>query len=1047
MSSGRSPAQDAGENIAGNAEPFYTNEDVAVLHDIVVLAQELLPALPDRERLPTNALFNAYYDILPRVGVNADHDSRYARILFKIGGLRGEGTLYEKFEEILSRMGIEIEFDQEDTADLYSQVERSQTNVEAGATGSLLQAGGSPPRGRPRRNSDSSAWNVGTAFHHARDKERRNSVSSPRKPALSTETTGHQGIDFSRQLGPNKTVQTSRVVQSEHIGTWVAAIEEQPWLDRGRSVSTHGGIRIQRQSPSVSRSHHELPTSPSNSTIDSSSKREQKLDSTNLLKGDLLSRESNTLLQTKTSLVLQHRLGHAGRRQLRLWRDRAMEAREHNAHLHNLAWQKDKHVLLSLSFENWRNLLIETRHIAETERFFAYLERRSEQARNLYLLHKAFTHWATRAFEEEERTSVARRYIIKTRTFNAWRDITAINELKVRRQVVKKFFAIWKRRWGLALSDYTRCVQIYEGNLVERVYRQWIRKVADIRADVWSSESAKRKTLFYWTIVARCANEHRRAAEEWRFVQLARRAWQIWREKTLLRIQQDREARISFNVRISSATLRKWRRETRVTPVRKALQIDAKVRLLRNTFTLWLQRARQERQATAIDRSRIIREACTNWRHKLRFQALRSHVNNHAILQSVYKWVLTERSILAQRLMNQRLHLSYLHNWIQHSKTMRERRLEQEDVAQMVAKRNGQDLLLRHWHSQLRMQQQKEADAENLFIPRRLGDVLSLWVEHVPHLRQLERWSRDAEFYFLASKMLKRWKASTEVAKREKRKVAYVQVRRTMKMRLARGVLLDWRHNVQQIRELHTRAISLNQNRTVVIGMNIFDRWRARVEELEELNTLWRATVLRKRFTSWRVRTTAFRELEVEAVMNFQERQQGQAIRKWGLLALQLRFHLHYALEIREKNLKRSFRKTFTYWQQKTVQKLPRKDLSQDVSAVTAPRAEIWSESGDDTEVDEWARGLDDPNTFTPVPGYLKTPSKRVERVTAAVARFSSTTPRAPLPSPFTRQLRGRYLSSSLSSNRKGGSRGQFGVGAEFADITEMSNDDIHGFT
>jgi hypothetical protein len=134
MSSGRSPPQDAAKTIAGNTEPFYTNEDVAVLHDIVVLAQELLPALPERERLPTNALFNAYYDILPRVGVNADYDSRYARILFKIGGLRGDGTLYEKFEEILSRMGIEIEFDQEETGDVHSQNEHSQTSVDTGTT-------------------------------------------------------------------------------------------------------------------------------------------------------------------------------------------------------------------------------------------------------------------------------------------------------------------------------------------------------------------------------------------------------------------------------------------------------------------------------------------------------------------------------------------------------------------------------------------------------------------------------------------------------------------------------------------------------------------------------------------------------------------------------------------------------------------------------------------------------------------------------------------------------------------------------------------------
>ena len=130
MSSGsRSPPQDAGNNSAGRVDPFYTNEDVAVLHDIVLLAQELLPSLPERERLPTNALFNTYYDILPRLGINADHDSRYARILFKIGGLRGEGTLYDKFEEVLSRMGIEIEFDEREP-DSDRQHEDAQADLE-----------------------------------------------------------------------------------------------------------------------------------------------------------------------------------------------------------------------------------------------------------------------------------------------------------------------------------------------------------------------------------------------------------------------------------------------------------------------------------------------------------------------------------------------------------------------------------------------------------------------------------------------------------------------------------------------------------------------------------------------------------------------------------------------------------------------------------------------------------------------------------------------------------------------------------------------------
>ena len=113
-----------------------TLTDVAILHDIVVHAQELLPSLPERERLPTNALFHAYYSILPGIGIDADHDSRYARVLFKIGGTRSDGSLYEKFEAVLARMGIEIQFDQENT---------SEGEAEGGTTEAGFDQGSDPP--------------------------------------------------------------------------------------------------------------------------------------------------------------------------------------------------------------------------------------------------------------------------------------------------------------------------------------------------------------------------------------------------------------------------------------------------------------------------------------------------------------------------------------------------------------------------------------------------------------------------------------------------------------------------------------------------------------------------------------------------------------------------------------------------------------------------------------------------------------------------------------------------------------------------------------
>jgi protein SFI1 len=1060
MSSGRSLPQDAGKIIAGNAEPFYTNEDVAVLHDIVVLAQELLPKLPDRERLPTNALFNAYYDILPRVGVNADYDSRYARILFKIGGLRGQGTLYEKFEEILSRMGIEIEFDHEETGEIYSQLGDSQTSLEAAAPDLISQDENTSSRGRRRRNSESSGWNVRNEVA-PQHRERRNSFSSLRKNPSSPDSAGQrfpQDTNLFQPFKPSRTSDGSGGDEDQHIvRAWVASAQEKPHIERGMPVSTHShsDMQVERGPPALAPGHHGPPASPSisgsdevqpeiNAALAASSHREQGLHSLNTYKGHLLGQGPENLMQTKDSLALQHHLSLLAKRQLQLWRNKAVTFREENAELNSLALQKDTNILLSLAMENWRNSLLEKRHIAETERFFAHLEQRSVQARNLYLLHKAFTHWGISAFEAGERTSIARRHIIKTRTFNAWRDITAINELKVRRQVIKKFFGIWKRRHDSISSTHATSVQIDESNLLKKTYGQWVRNVSEKKATTWWSENAKQLSLFQWTIAAGAIRTNQHVAEEERLLRLARNSWRIWRAKTLSQVRHDWEAKCFHQGRFCSFTLRKWRRETGVIPAKKTLQADVNVRLLRDAFALWLHRSRQERQAAATDRLRIIREAWTNWRHKLRFQVLEACVNERVILRSVYKWVLAERSVLAQRVVTQRLLLDCLNSWTRKSKTLREQKWAQEDLAQSFARNRSRYLTLQCLHSRLRAKQQHEADAANFFVPRILGGLLSQWSERSHHLQQLERWSRDAEYYFLASRTLKRWKISRESAKREKLKAAYAQVRRTKKMNLARSVLFYWRHKAQKILELQARAIHLYQNRTVIIGMNIFDRWRARVDELQELESLWREGVLSRQFSFWRSRTSAFRQLEVEAIITFQERQQSHAVKKWSLLTLQLRSQSRYATEIREKNLKRSFRKIFAYWQQRTGQRIPVKSSRRDVRdpLEATPRAEFWSEFGDDTEVDEWAKGLDEPNASTPIPGYLKTPSKRMERVTAAAARLSSTTPRAPLPSPFERQMRARYLGGLLGVRKS-----QLSIGADFADIAGTSNNDDHEIT
>ncbi|KAL2265152.1 hypothetical protein VTJ83DRAFT_6252 [Remersonia thermophila] len=95
----------------------YSDTDIALVHQIVTLAETLLPNLPERDRLPTTALFLAAEVIFRERGVDDPDEipSHIARLIFKIGGVRSEGTLTEKFFSVLEALGIQLELVASDT--------------------------------------------------------------------------------------------------------------------------------------------------------------------------------------------------------------------------------------------------------------------------------------------------------------------------------------------------------------------------------------------------------------------------------------------------------------------------------------------------------------------------------------------------------------------------------------------------------------------------------------------------------------------------------------------------------------------------------------------------------------------------------------------------------------------------------------------------------------------------------------------------------------------------------------------------------------------
>ncbi|RYP33038.1 hypothetical protein DL767_004949 [Monosporascus sp. MG133] len=89
----------------------YSDDHIKILYDIVVRAEGLLPTLPEAYRRPIPALLKAYNEVLPEYGIHPEDDQQITKLVFKVGGVFGRGSLMDKFRTVLSRMNITIELD------------------------------------------------------------------------------------------------------------------------------------------------------------------------------------------------------------------------------------------------------------------------------------------------------------------------------------------------------------------------------------------------------------------------------------------------------------------------------------------------------------------------------------------------------------------------------------------------------------------------------------------------------------------------------------------------------------------------------------------------------------------------------------------------------------------------------------------------------------------------------------------------------------------------------------------------------------------------
>lgn len=1041
--------------------------DVELLYNILSSAEQH----PDVETLPFRAIFAAYDEVLAQQGLDPNHDQVYLRFLFRLGDKKLPGqSLYESFDSLLEELGIRLEFTSKEDGILDITRNLNGDEVDDGFETGALSNGGSTRRTPSRRASFHSLYDAENDNSRANRSRNRSHIHS-RSPSSQRQSTQRlppreRPATRASTRPTEKTHQRPNVSQPSAISLGGGRLTAQEFASnlqhyqrRSASALGNGDQRTQYLTPAINHvgsptnnihkapSNERSPTATSNlepnKNHSAESAQEVQL-SYGLDRNELLYRPSETQLQRDAETFQHYRVNAVARNLINKWSIAALQAKQDHKEMEALAVKYDTGILMRQGLDHWRARLHDKREAAETERFFGLLERRAGKARDLFLLTKAFTHWARCTYDEVVRTSTARRQILRLRYFNAWREITVVNDIKVRHQGLRKFYQIWKQRSIGSQVYEANAISVYDETLLKTAYWRWFWSFCERRAPQWRAARLKVKYFSLWAKRARQIAEREHQISKFLSKKTRKSVLMQWLHKTRVVLSSSQQAASLSAHSLAARSLCEWKLKKQYAPLVQRVSNMVDWRVAGTTFTMFVTRYRLERHAQAVNRLRTIRNAWTQWNDLLRSQTVARMIEDRFMLEALYRWVIAERTKLLQRLHGQRLKRRMLLEFVSRLSSIKAQRKEIFQVIVRGRDQKGLRSAVATWRRQLELRRQDERTALEFYFPRIAQEALGVWNTRSTQVQKLKGWAEHARFFFLASKFLKRWRAAVVESKRKRRRNAYVQMRRRLKIDLVTEVISRWRRLAVHLIEVNKDAQLSDQNRLLRFGSDLFDVWKARWESAADENRRadehYRRKVLRRYFYVWEEQLGTRQELEEQAQLYAQLRMESIAfgfLHKLRLQMIELQGRSKNAESLRELYDKRHTHNLLRRWHTKAASKRGRLQPDKSFSSrskrfgLRTEGANISSGAEDLTafeegfDLDDWIPTLE--TATTPLPGYLSTPSKRAARA-KALTRGSTT----PVGTPFQRRL--RYPPDTEPRN---GREGGLGRSVAFGPIME----------
>ncbi|KAF4457835.1 hypothetical protein F53441_310 [Fusarium austroafricanum] len=897
-----SPSDDGRSSNASRApsqDPYYSNEEIAVLHAVVVAAQELLDSAPEPKPLPAAALFKAYDAVLPTYGIDPDSDHHLSTFVFRVGGERGDGSLLNKFQTILNRMGIVLEFGDNTDVSLRtststspavsSSSRQSHSVLRQTTTSQKGQQNGHPTTGvrvsqSPSSPSPSPSVSPPEPQPHQQDEleysetdEEDDGYEEVRKAVVSSAMNRWRSLVASRRVQPAQRIPSFASIPEEASAD-VRDFEAQPHpFEDWPPVTGHQTVMSQVTSQQV----NGVESNTQNSVKEPTNTHSRPISSQSFMHRPL-SVLSNAIRST-TSLIQgngpqtehvdepsQHDIDDP-QTPVEDPPERAEEMEEvpsHHAHVqaiseihsptiaarsntvtnnegtivHHPAPQERSEITTSHQEPAAEGGPSTPDQQIDSEREHSRLLKRASRAREIYLASKVFNHWADRTARRLERDAVARRHMIRFRYFRSWSQAPALREPTTDHMraavVVKKWQRVVAQEKNLQAAARA-AVRAYELNKIQRVLDRWSCHRLEHLGRQMTASRSRTGAVLKWLSQAAHEGALSQAIRTQASLRLQVDAIHRWQDHTPRENQLCNTTRRIRDIQYSFTYIREWWDQVEISRRAALYRQQAMIEKANFAFDQWNLRARA--QAFQWRREYVqVERAFDQW-----FQCAEQDANMNRRTEGYYE----EQAMIKvlgnfRRFQRDSAHMSRL-----------------EDRAQLYL---GATTLLRVFDRTIKNRRDQDKQYVKRYLMARYTQVSS---------------ARKKRNFFAA---IDRWRA---LAKED-------------------------RAQDELVRELPAQK----ESQQVIL---VIDAWKHQADSDQRRMQEGRLRHAEEWLEAWMAYTVDLERQDTEAWQLWSADKQHQSLKSWSIASLQQSGQGHTAIEVRKKHERERRNRVLQYWRQR----------------------------------------------------------------------------------------------------------------------------------